>query len=132
MIQVAASSRAGDTRGPARPSNGASTNARPPKNMAIRPDPEREADRRRERDRVAERRSPNALELKVSATAMISHRQPEQGQVRGELLEADASLAERRRGDEVEAAAGGLAGERAGQRQDRPDGRAEGEDGSRT
>ena len=54
---------------------------------------------------------------------MAEHRE-----VRGQLLERDSALAERRHGDEVEAAAAGLAGERRGQREDRPQRCPEGED----
>ena len=49
-------------------------------------------------------------------------------QVGGELLERDPALAERRRGHQVEAAPAGLAGQGPGQREDRPEGGAEGED----
>ena len=48
----------------------------------------------------------------------------------GELLEGDPALAERRGGDEVEAATAGLAGERRRQREDRPERRPEGEHGT--
>ena len=57
--------------------------------------------------------SPNTIEPAEAARARISIESHSSGQVRGQLLDRDPPLAERRGGDEVQAAAPGLAGERA-------------------
>ena len=91
-------------------------------------DPEGEAGGGQQRDLVAEGGVPEDVRAEGRHEGEDHHRQPEQGQVGGQLLERDAALAERRRGDEVEAAAARLAGQGPGQGEDRPEGRAEGED----
>ena len=67
-------------------------------------DPEREADRADERDLVAERGVAERVRADREHDREDRHREPEHRQVRGELLEGDPALAERRGGDEVEAA----------------------------
>ena len=79
-------------------------------------DPESEADRRQRRDLVAQGGVPEGVGVRRRRECEDRHRQPEQRQVRGKLLERDPALAERRRGDEVEAAPAGLAGQRGRER----------------
>ena len=92
---------------PARPRIGASRNAKPPKNIARdpiqRPNPRPET----ERDRVAQGGVTEHHRADRARDGEDRHRQPQQGQVGGELLERDPALAQRRRGDDVEAAPAG-------------------------
>ena len=72
--------------------------------------------RRGRRDRVAGAASPNGIRRRrCEAVTRTTMAMP--GEVGGELLERDPALAERRRGDELEAAAAGLGRERPGQRE---------------
>ena len=80
------------------------------------------------RDLVAQRRVAEGVRADDEHDRHEGHRQPQHRQVRGQLLERDPALAERRGGDEVEAAPAGLAGERPGQGEDRPERRAQGEE----
>ena len=93
-------------------------------------DPDREPERIAERDLVAQRRVAEGVRAHDEHDRDHQHRQPQQDEVGGQLLERDPALSERRGRDDVEAAAGGLAGERAGQGEDRPERAAQAEHGA--
>ena len=105
---------------PARPMNGASTQATLPDASAISPTHSAYPMAADGRDRVARQR-PEGRAGQPCGQRQDGHRRGEDRHVRGQLLERDPPPAERGGGDELEAPPPGFAGQRAGERQDRPD-----------
>ncbi len=121
---------AGDSRGAGAAEDGRQRERDPAEEHGEEPDPQGEGDGGLERDGVAEGGIPEDRRAERGDDGEDRQRQPHHRQVGRQLLEGDAALAERRGGDQVEAAATCLARERAGEGHDRPQRDAQGEDGA--